>query len=157
MFDIAVAGCEHGAGGGGGGGGPTPGGRGADTIRRVKVKMSSVSAQGVVERASAELSRRITGLGLRGGGARPAWWSASPTRCAGPPLRRAPRPATPAPLTPTPRLGPVHTRREIPGKILLVLQRQRPTDARASVHQVARHAILVAALVERPGRCARLP
>ncbi|VVD03159.1 unnamed protein product [Leptidea sinapis] len=28
--------------------------------------MSSVSAQGVVERASAELSRRITGLGLRG-------------------------------------------------------------------------------------------
>lgn len=69
MHSIAVAGCEHGAGGGGGGGGgggATPGGRGADTIRRVKVKMSSVSAQGVVERASAELSRRITGLGLRG-------------------------------------------------------------------------------------------
>lgn len=55
-----VAGCEHGRGGGSGGG------RGADAIRRVKVKMSSVSAQGVVERASAELSRRITGLGLRG-------------------------------------------------------------------------------------------
>lgn len=56
-----MAGCEHGAGGAGSGGG-----RPADTIRRVKVKMSSVSAQGVVERASAELSRRITGLGLRG-------------------------------------------------------------------------------------------
>lgn len=57
-----MAGCEHGAGGGAASGG----GRPADTIRRVKVKMSSVSAQGVVERASAELSRRITGLGLRG-------------------------------------------------------------------------------------------
>lgn len=51
-----MAGCEHGAGGA----------RPSDTLRRVKVKMSSVSAQGVVERASAELSRRITGLGLRG-------------------------------------------------------------------------------------------
>lgn len=61
VHSSAVAGCEHGAGGGGSGGG-----RPADTIRRVKVKMSSVSAQGVVERASAELSRRITGLGLRG-------------------------------------------------------------------------------------------
>ncbi|XP_060802716.1 F-box/LRR-repeat protein 16 isoform X1 [Amyelois transitella] len=59
VCSVAVAGCEHGAGAG-------SGGRGADTIRRVKVKMSSVSAQGVVERASAELSRRITGLGLRG-------------------------------------------------------------------------------------------
>lgn len=58
-----VAGCEQTAGGAGGG---SAGGRGAETIRRVKVKMSSVSAQGVVERASAELSRRITGLGLRG-------------------------------------------------------------------------------------------
>lgn len=28
--------------------------------------MSSISAQGVVERASAELSKRINGLGLRG-------------------------------------------------------------------------------------------
>lgn len=54
----AVAGCEHGAGGAAGSGGARP----ADTIRRVKVKMSSVSAQGVVERASAELSRRITGM-----------------------------------------------------------------------------------------------
>lgn len=53
-----MAGCEPGAGGGAG--------RPGDAIRRVKVKMSSVSAQGVVERASAELSRRITGLGLRG-------------------------------------------------------------------------------------------
>lgn len=57
LYSSAVAGCEQGASGGG---------RPADTIRRVKVKMSSVSAQGVVERASAELSRRITGLGLRG-------------------------------------------------------------------------------------------
>lgn len=55
----AVAGCEHGAGAAGSGGA-----RPADTIRRVKVKMSSVSAQGVVERASAELSRRITGTNL---------------------------------------------------------------------------------------------
>lgn len=62
FLNSAVAGCEQGAGGVGGAGG----GRGAETIRRVKVKMSSVSAQGVVERASAELSRRITGLGLRG-------------------------------------------------------------------------------------------
>lgn len=56
FFISAVAGCEHGAGAAGSGGA-----RPADTIRRVKVKMSSVSAQGVVERASAELSRRITG------------------------------------------------------------------------------------------------
>lgn len=62
-----MAGCEQGAGGAGGAGAAGPGGgRPADTIRRVRVKMSSVSAQGVVERASAELSRRITGLGLRG-------------------------------------------------------------------------------------------
>lgn len=62
-----MAGCEHGAGAAGAAGGAgSGGGRPGDTIRRVKVKMSSVSAQGVVERASAELSRRITGLGLRG-------------------------------------------------------------------------------------------
>lgn len=70
---------------------------------------------------------------------------------------RAPRPAPPAPLAPATRLDAVHTRREISGKILLVLQCQRSTDTRASVHQVAGHAILVAALVERSGRRARLP
>lgn len=91
-----MAGCEHGAGGAGSGGG-----RPADTIRRVKVKMSSVSAQGVVERASAELSRRITGLGLRGRKRSPGVVERVANALCGPAAAAAPR--VPRRRRPSPR------------------------------------------------------
>lgn len=92
----AVAGCSHGAGGTSSGGG-----RPADAIRRVKVKMSSVSAQGVVERASAELSRRITGLGLRGRKRSPGVVERVASALCGPASAAAPR--APRRRRPSPR------------------------------------------------------
>lgn len=93
----AVAGCEPGAGGAAGGGRP------ADTIRRVKVKMSSVSAQGVVERASAELSRRITGLGLRGRRRSPGVVERVANALCGPAAAAAVPPRVPRRRRPSPR------------------------------------------------------
>lgn len=94
-----MAGCEHGAGGAGSGGGRPA----ADTIRRVKVKMSSVSAQGVVERASAELSRRITGLGLRGRKRSPGVVERVANALCGPATAAAAAPRVPRRRRPSPR------------------------------------------------------
>ncbi|RVE48622.1 hypothetical protein evm_006693 [Chilo suppressalis] len=97
FLNSEVAGCEHGSGGAGAGSGGRPG----DTIRRVKVKMSSVSAQGVVERASAELSRRITGLGLRGRKRSPGVVERVANALCGPAAATAPR--VPRRRRPSPR------------------------------------------------------
>lgn len=71
--------------------------------------------------------------------------------------RGAARSSPPTALTAPTRLGPVRPRGEIPRQVLPVLHREREASARAGVHQVARSAVLVAALVERSGSGARLP
>ncbi|CAH0398785.1 unnamed protein product [Chilo suppressalis] len=63
--------------------------------------MSSVSAQGVVERASAELSRRITGLGLRGRKRSPGVVERVANALCGPAAATAPR--VPRRRRPSPR------------------------------------------------------
>lgn len=75
--------------------------RPANKTQRVNVKMSSVSAQGVVERASAELSRRITGLGLRGRKRSPGVVERVANALCGPTTATAPR--VPRRRKPSPR------------------------------------------------------
>ncbi|CAH0584340.1 unnamed protein product [Chrysodeixis includens] len=65
--------------------------------------MSSVSAQGVVERASAELSRRITGLGLRGRKRSPGVVERVANALCGPATAAAAAPRVPRRRRPSPR------------------------------------------------------
>ncbi|KAJ8972989.1 hypothetical protein NQ317_019020 [Molorchus minor] len=148
--------------------------------------MSSISAQGVVERASAELSKRINGLGLRGSKHHSAKGSVmervTNVFCGGQQRRRdGPREALQATSgegnlekrrrsgrslrqrqeaeadPDLPHLGSADGGREVPGKVLRVFQSVRQVCAGAGVFQVEGCPLQVAAVLDRPDAGVAMP